>query len=192
MRAGRATARYALLLLYGGLALAPLRAGLEATMAAHMLVQIPLLGALGFLAARWLPPQWQQRMLALSGGPAAWVVVAVFAMAYWMLPRVLDAALVSPAVELAKFLTVPLLVGLPLGLAWPQLSLIGRGFVWTNMISMLAVLGWLYLAAPLRACNSYSLEQQQQTGGLLVGAALILFVVWFGTLFIGRGAATGR
>ena len=72
-----------------------------------------------------------------------------------MLPRALDAALTNPLTEAAKFVSLPALVGLPLALAWQRLPIIGRGFILTNVISMLAVLGWLYIAAPVRICNNY-------------------------------------
>ena len=78
-----------------------------------------------------------------NAGGCPGLLVAVFAAAVWMLPRMLDAALRSPLVELAKLTTVPLLVGVPLALSWPLLPPVARGFVWANLISHAAVLGWL-------------------------------------------------
>jgi len=158
---------------------------LEATMSAHMLLQIPLLTAAGFLACRLLPEYWQGRLLAAAGGALPCVLLALFASSYWMLPRALDAALANPLAEVAKFISLPVLVGLPLALAWRRLSAIGRGFVWTNFISMLAVLGWLYIAAPLRVCNSYLVNQQESAGWLMVKLAVLLFFWWLGALFVG-------
>ena len=159
------------------------RSWLEAAMSTHMLLQMPLLAALGFMACRQLPATRQKTLLSVLGGPAACVLIATFSSSYWMLPRTLDAALSEPAMEAAKFLTLPLLVGLPLALAWRQLGLIGRGFVWTNFISMLAVVGWLYIAAPLRVCNNYLVDDQSRTGWLMVKLAVSLFAGWLGALF---------
>lgn len=161
------------------------RSALEASMSTHMLLQIPLLAAAGVLIARLLSARRQDALLAVCGGAVPCVVLALFASSYWMLPRALDAALGDPLTEAAKFISLPLLVGLPLALAWGQLTAIGRGFVWTNFISMLAVLGWLYIAAPVRVCNNYLVDEQGSTGWLMVKLAMLLFAGWLGALFVG-------
>ncbi|MDT3670934.1 MAG: hypothetical protein ROZ37_11465 [Aromatoleum sp.] len=171
--------------LYLLLATPPARAWLEATMSAHMLAQIPLLAALGFVACRLLPERTQDALLDRAGGIVPCVLLATFASSYWMLPRALDEALARGAVEAAKFVSLPVLVGLPLALAWRRLGTLGRGFVWTNFFSMLAVLGWLYIAAPVRVCNSYLVDQQESTGWLMVWIAVLMFVGWLGSLFVG-------
>lgn len=181
-------ARHALLGLGGAyllLATPAARSALEATMSAHMLVQMPLLAAIGVCAVRMLPVRWQHALLAATGGAIPCILTAAFALTYWMLPRALDAALASPLVELAKFISLPALVGLPLALAWPQLTVVGRGFVWTNFISMLAVLGWLYIVAPVRVCNSYLVDEQTDAGWLMVWLAVLMFAAWLGRLFVG-------
>jgi len=104
--------------------------------------------------------------------------------------RHLFSALAKPLTEMAKFISLPALVGLPLSLAWKQLSAIGRGFVWTNLVSMLAVLGWLYIAAPVRVCSNYLLDQQTGAGWLMTNLAVLLFAWWLGTLFLGGESAT--
>lgn len=171
------------------LALPASRSWLEASMAAHMLVQMPLLVALGVAAIRQLAGRQREALLARLGGPLPCMTIALFASTYWMLPRALDAAIVDPASEMMKFASLPLLVGAPLALAWQRLGLIGRGFVWTNLISMLAFLGWLYLAAPLRVCNNYLADEQLRVGWLLVELAGGLFACWLGAFFFGSQAA---
>jgi hypothetical protein len=171
--------------LYLFLATPAMRTSLEATMSTHMLIQIPLLVAVGIIAGRLLPKRCQNWLLATAGGTIACVVLAIFTSSYWMLPRALDAALANPLTDAVKFISLPALAGLPLALAWKQLSVIGRGFLWTNFISMLTVLGWLYIAAPVRVCNSYLLGQQASAGWLMVKLAMLLFAGWLITLFIG-------
>lgn len=181
--------RFGLAMLFLLLATPAARAWLEANMIGHMLLQIPLLTAIGIVACRLLPERWQQALLAAAGGAIPCVLLALFVSSYWMLPRALDAALTNPLIETAKFLCLPALVGLPLALAWKQLEAFGRGFLWTNFISMLAVLGWLYIAAPVRVCNNYLVDQQESAGWWMVRLALLLFACWLGSLFVGGNPA---
>lgn len=165
---------------------------LEATMSRHMLVQMPLLVIIGIIACRLLPTQWQNSVVIGLGGAWPSVIVAMFASSYWMLPRALDAALTDSLAEVAKFLSLPLLVGFPLALAWRRLTLIGRGFVWTNFFSMLAVLGWLYIAAPVRVCNSYLVNDQENAGWYMVMGSVLLFLWWLGALLVGSGVGPDK
>lgn len=169
------------------LAAPPLRGWLEAGMVSHMLVQLPLLVGIGALAVRWLPPRLHDRLDRCNAAGLPLTLLALFAAAFWMLPRSLDAALNAPPMELAKFLTLPLLVGMPLALSWRRLPLIGRGFLWSNLISMLVVLGWLYSAAPVRVCTNYLVDQQQLLGRSLLLLALGLALWLAGRVLFGGG-----
>ena len=178
-------ARIGTAMLYLLLATPAAREWMEATMTGHMLLQIPLLAAIGIMSCHLLPERLQDSLLAAAGGAIPCVLLATFASSYWMLPRALDGALTSPLNEAAKFLSLPLLVGLPLGLAWKRLEVIGRSFVWTNAISMLVVLGWLYIIAPVRVCNNYLVDQQEIAGWWMVKLAVVLFACWLGSFFVG-------
>lgn len=180
--------------LVGVLALPPLRAGLEAGMAAHMLVQMPLLAAAGALGALALPPGVKRALAAYNAHGLPFTLLAGLVSSYWMLPRALDAALADPWAELAKFISLPLLVGLALALSWRPLGAIGRGFVAANVVSMMAVLGWLYIVSPVRVCNSYRVGEQALAGWLLVGAACALALAWAAPAFVSRrsSARPGR
>src|SRR5690625_7821983 len=105
------------------------RGAMAASMAVHMLVQIPLLVAAGSLLAHGLPPQCQQRLRNLAGGPVAPVVVAILASLYWMMPRALAAAMSDVRAEMQKFTTLPPLCGLPLVLSSAQLLRVAPGLV---------------------------------------------------------------
>lgn len=179
-------------LLVAALALAPLRNSLEASMSMHMLVQMPLLALGGFVAAGAMPRDWRSALHRFAGGSLPLALAAMLASSYWMLPRALDAALVDPWAEAAKFASLPLLVGAPLALAWERLGPIGRGFVWTNFFSMLAVLGWLYIAAPARVCNSYLVGEQAIAGWSMVYLAVALFIGWLSSLFVSGRPAAGE
>ncbi|HYG85599.1 MAG TPA: hypothetical protein VD978_05005 [Azospirillum sp.] len=165
------------------LAAPPVRTAAEADMSLHMLVQIPLLMVAGWLLAGALrPPAWFR--LADEGGWAG-TLVAVLAASYWMVPRVLDAALVDLRFEFLKFVGLPLLVGAPLRWSWPRLSALGRGFVITNMLSMTAFVGWLYVAAPVRVCVYYMAEQQVMAGKLLLAATAAAGLLFFLRCLVG-------
>lgn len=155
-----------------------LRLALESSMSRHMLVQMPLLMLAGWAGGYSLGPARRQRWRELAGGGLPLVLIAVFASSYWMLPRAVDAVLDNAAAEVAKFLTLPLLIGLPLALGWEALGAIGRGFVLTNFFSMLVVVGWLYLAAPLRICNRYLESEQQEVGYGMVVIAVAALLCW--------------
>ncbi len=146
------------------LALPPVARPLEASMAGHMAVQIPLLVLCGVIAFAAVPAAARRRLAAWDPRGLAGLGVALTAMAFWMLPRSLDAALTEPHMEIAKFVTVPLLWGLPLAWSWSRLGLIGRGFVAAHLVGLAWVLGWFYLNAPARLCSNYLLDQQHDLG----------------------------
>jgi len=165
------------------LALPVSRELLESNLINHMLFQIPLLALAGWMIGRGLFSslfaEWNER-----GIPG--LLIAVFAMLFWMIPRWLDAALSEPLWEAIKFITIPLLIGAPLGISWPRMSPFSRAVVWTNAISMLVVVGWLYVAAPVRVCNNYLVNQQEAFGYMAMFLALAIAFYWIGTAFFGN------
>ncbi len=160
------------------------RAWLEASMTRHMLVQMPLLAAAGFVLARALSADWRERLRARAGGVVPCLLLAMATTTFWMIPRALDLALEQGSAEAAKFLSLPLLAGVPLALAWPHIGIFGRGFVWSNLASMLAVLGWLYRAAPIRVCNAYGETSQFTAGTWMIVLAVTIFAAWLASLLL--------
>ena len=150
-------------------------------MVTHMLVQIPLLAIAGVLLAPGGVKRTQTAMHRAGAG-APMLIVATTTSIYWMLPRALDSALASGTAEWAKFVTLPLLLGVPLALGWRAASSLTRAFVVANALPMFAAVGWLYRDAPVRVCNYYLVGQQQ-----LAGSALIWVAVAAGAAF-GVGA----
>jgi len=130
-----------------------------------------------------VPPRPLARLDRWNPQGVPGIVLALGVSTYWMIPRALDAALASGSVELAKFVSLPLLVGLPLALSWPRLHPIAKGFVAANWIPMLGVVGWLYRAALIRLCNYYLTDEQQLTGDLLVVLTVVLAALWLTSLF---------
>jgi hypothetical protein len=161
-------------ILFAALALPVVRHALERVMIVHMLVQIPLLAVAGALIVGAVPATMQARLVACNRRGASGMLLALIASSWWMVPRALDAALADPSMELAKFISLPLLVGMPLALSWPHVPGMGRGFVIANVLPMWVVVGWLYVAAPTRLCNFYLVDQQVTAGfGLLWASAAL-------------------
>jgi hypothetical protein len=169
------------------LAVPPLRAALESSMALHMLVQLPLLAAIGYALGRaWLrsrregaPARLLGTAQSFNAGGVTGILVASFVMILWMLPRFLDLARLDGAVDALKFLSVPL-AGLAVALSWPRLPVIARAVVHLEIVATLLRFGWGYLATEERLCLAYLADDQQLTGLLLcyLGAIWAAAVAW--------------
>lgn len=152
---------------------------LEASLVGHVLVQLPLLTLTGALLVGTMTPAkggWNQ------GGFTA-LFIALTGIIFWMLPRSIDAALTSPIMELAKFISVPLLIGAPLKLAWNDAHPLLRGFLKAQAISMLAIAAFIYTHAPVRLCNSYLVNEQEYLGYGFLLISISLAIYWTIPLF---------
>jgi len=158
----------------------PVKRALEASMTAQMLLQIPLLVAVGVFIARLLPIRATRVIADWNYRGIGGLVLATMTSMFWMLPRTLDAAVTDPLVAVAKYASAPLLIGLPLALSWPRMGFIVRGVFLVECIATFFRLGWLYLISPDRLCNLYLLDDQQRLGQLLllIGAALFVAIAW--------------
>lgn len=177
--------------LWAVLAIPHVRHALESRMTLQMLVQMPLLALSGWLLASGTLV-WVARQLArwdhhgISG-----LLLASLTGMVWMLPLAMDAALDDPWVTVAKFLSLPLLIGAPVALSWPRSGFVVRGVFLAELTATALRLGWLYLISPVRLCSNYLLGDQQLLGKLLlaVGFAIVLFVGWklmWGHVDVGR------
>ena len=182
----RQHAGYVAVILFVALLLPPLRHALESSMALQMLVQVPLLIGAGYLWRDSVPAPVAALIERWNQHGVTGLVLTTLAGAVWMLPRSLDAAVSEPWVAVAKFITVPLLIGLPLGLSWPHMGFVIRGVFLLELIATFFRLGWLYMVSPMRLCNNYLLDDQQRTGEymLVIGAVILAGV--FGKLLWGR------
>jgi hypothetical protein len=168
MNTGRRYAAALAALVFLSLLLPAVRHTLESSMTTQMLGLTPLLVAAGVLLGAALPPcvlelgaPWDYR--GITG-----LVLASITSAFWLLPRLLDSAVSQTGVDAARYLSVPLLTGLPFAVSWPRMSFIVRGVFLLECIATLFRMGWLYLAWPDRLCNSYLLDDQQRLGQYLV------------------------
>lgn len=149
-------------------------------MTLHMLVQIPLLVGIGMWLARAVSARWKHTIASWDYNGISGLLLASLAGLIWMLPLALDAAIDVPAVTLAKFITIPLLIGMPVALSWARAGFVVRGVFMLELVATAYRLGWLYLISPERLCSNYLLSDQLQLGRLLIaiGLALTLVLGW--------------
>lgn len=190
-------ARHRLSFLIAGLALfallatSPLRGTLESRMPLHVLVQLPLLALAGWWVGKALPPAFVRALAPWNRNGVTGLTLAIFTAIFWEMPRSLDGAVESSALEAAKFISLPLALGLPLAVSWPLAPTLLRGFIQAHVLSMLGVLCWLYSVAPVRLCNNYLLDDQEVMGIAFGVLALLFSAVWGGRLFLTPGLARG-
>ncbi len=167
-------------ILWAVLAVSPVRHALESTMTLQMLAQIPLLALAGWWFARCIPARLDRRLADWNHLGISGLLLASLTSVVWMLPLAMDAALDDPRVTLAKFLSVPLLIGVPAALSWPRAGFVVRGVVLLEVTATAFRLGWLYLISPVRLCSNYLLDDQQRLGTCLlaVGLAIMLLLTW--------------
>lgn len=156
----------------------PVRDGLERSMTTHVAIQLAGLATTGWLFGAALRRRFAGVADTIDAHGLCGLMICLFATLFWMLPRTLDEALTNPWIEIAKFLTVPLLVGFPLATFWFRLNPIVRGFVKATLVSKLFVLGWIYTSAPDRLCTSYYQIDQILLGQLMLIVAGMLGIGW--------------
>lgn len=151
-----------------------LRHFVESRMALHMLLEFPLLMASGWCLRRWWlrrrPAQGGagrlERLLDWRGWTGATFVTVVTVV--WMVPSMLDAALLSLPVATFKYLSW-WLAGWLLAASWYRMDAEVLLFFAGNLAWMTATAGLLYLEAPAQLCVSYLQDDQQHAGlGLVV------------------------
>ena len=158
------------------LALPQFRDLLEGQLATHVLVQMPLL-----VFAGWLCGQVYSRSLepmqCWNAGGAPGLLLVMFVLLFWMLPRSVDGAVAQVSFEIGKFISLPLSGGV-LALSFRRAPTLLRGAIKANVVSMCVVLAWLYSVAPVRLCTSYLASEQHQLGLAFALCAAILSIAW--------------
>lgn len=169
-------AAFGLLLLLAAL-LPGLRQWLEADMARHMLLQFPLLVAAGGLLASSLPAHMRRAFAHCNAHGLTGLLLAMLVLALWMVPRALDEAVRSTAIDAIKAASL-LTAGAALRLSWAPAGPVVQAFFLGSWAWMNATVGTLYLQSPLRLCNAYLSSDQNQAGRGLVVIALAGVAWW--------------
>ena len=97
--------------------------------------------------------------------------------AYWMIPALVDRAVVLPGADAAKLATL-WLAGLALRQGWAQAPLAVQLFFLGYGLPMLAWLGFHLASTEVRLCNAYSMDSQVRAGQGLVALAAVLGLAW--------------
>lgn len=159
-----------------GLSVPPLRSGIERSMALHMVVQMPLLVAAGWLIASRLGfgRSWLDRWNAYGLAGVAAVVVAT---AFWMLPVALDRAVLDPVFDVVKVISL-LGLGAVMHHSAGRMPIVAQLFALGYALPMMALSGAFFATTDRRLCSVYGLETQIATGKGLVVLAVALGAAW--------------
>ena len=160
---------------------------LEQSLTANLLIGYPALVVFGyFLGQRALQQPHIEAVVARTGG-IPWLLLATFTLAFWMIPRWMDASVAHLDIALLKYLSLIFPVGVALGCGWRYLHYISRAVIKIELLTMLFRLGWLYLISPDRLCNNYLLSDQVMLGKALLVIGLLMTLVFCFPLFFTRG-----
>lgn len=159
------------------LAVPAVRGALEADMARHMLVELPLVVGIGAVATGFAPRAGAAFAHVDRMGLAGWSFASLV-LAYWMIPAALDAALASPAVNAVKFATLAA-VGFALRASASRSPPALEAFFVGNFAWMSATAGLIYQEAETQLCLNYLADGQQRAGRGLVVLSIACAIAWF-------------
>ncbi|WP_426115858.1 hypothetical protein [Massilia sp. PWRC2] len=144
-------------------------------MLSHMLLQLPAITVAGSLLCGNAP--CLRRLAPFDAHGLSVLSAALFASAYWMIPRALELSLTSSLSESLKFATL-FALGAALPGAIERANVIIELFFMGNFCAMTAIVGLLYQDQPRQLCNAYLPDDQSMTGSALVIAACALALRW--------------
>ena len=179
------------LLLYVFLLAPPVAHLMESVMVVHMHMQMPMLVIAGFLVAPALQrvlPRLFSRWNA-NGVPGN-LLFSIIIM-YWMLPRTMDEALTAQSMEMFKFISLPLLAGIPLRDSWGKLSSTWRTATIGGFTLLFYGAGAVYLGAAEQLCNNYLLLDQITLGWAFLLTAVAMTVYLLYATLVDRAAYEG-
>jgi hypothetical protein len=155
------------------------RHALEWRMSLHMLVQVPLLLACGAVLGTGVPARARAVLDRWNAHGIAGLLAFALVTGLLMIPRLLDLAVASIAIDAAKAFAL-VAVGVLFQLSWSKAGLLVQAFFLGNVLPMTAAVGQAYQDSPLRLCNAYLLDDQVWVGQALVIATVVLAVGWLG------------
>lgn len=150
---------------------------LEASMATHMLLELPLLFVIGWLAARAAGGAQGGRWRGWQAYRLPMLLAALLATSVWMLPVALDYAVLHPGAMALKVVSL-LAAGFLCGVSWGPAGVVLQGFFVFNWAWMTVTAGLLYQDAPQQLCSVYLSEQQGMAGIGLVTLGAALLTLW--------------
>ncbi|WP_174524236.1 hypothetical protein [Neobacillus soli] len=173
---------YGLLLLLF-LALPPVANLMESVMIIHMHMQMPMLIFTGFLIARIFQLRFPHSFDKWNSNGIPGIILFVIIVVYWTLPRSMDEALNEQSMEIFKFVSLPLLAGIPLRDSWKRIGTVGKNLIIILFTILFIGMGWLYIDSPVQLCNNYLVIEQITLGWGFVTTAICLVIYLVYTTF---------
>src|SRR5699024_4282606 len=176
------------IILFIFLALPPVVDLAESIMAIHIHAQMPLIGIAGMLMAPYLQQKFPRFFEKWNENGVPGIVLFLIDFIYWVIPRAMDDALASGAVEVFNFFSWAFLIGVPLRLSWPKLTKAWQYIVLLVVAVSYSIMAVLYLFSPDQLCNNYLIVDQRILGWsfLLIVFVIILYILQ--DLFIDKSA----
>lgn len=154
----------------------PLNSMFIATMPRVMLLQIPLLLFMGYLAGRWIKvPLGPYNHRGITG-----LIFFIASIMFWMIPHSLDVAISSNWINQLMHLDL-LLAGFLLANSLPLMSFVVKIAASIYVLAMLIAAGIVYAYSMFLICATYTMWQQWATGHYLLwlsGGLFILVLIW--------------
>ena len=162
------------------LALPPVANLMESVMIIHMHMQMPLLIFTGYLMARLFQLRTPRFFEKWNGNGIPGILLFVIIVVYWTLPRSMDAALTNQSMEVFKFISLPLLAGVPLRDSWKKLKPNMKNIIFYFFIFLFSGMGWLYIDSPVQLCNNYLIIEQITLGWgfILTAICMVIYLVY--------------
>lgn len=143
----------------------------------HMVVQMPLLVLAGACAAAAWPQVLKTQLDRLNRYGLSGFMLALCITTYWMIPALVDRAVVLPGADAAKVAGL-WLAGYALRQGYVNAPLAVQVFFVGYGVPMLAWLGFYLASTDLRLCNAYSLASQLRAGQGLLALSVGLGLLW--------------
>jgi hypothetical protein len=158
------------------LALPPVANLMESVMIIHMHMQMPFLIFTGFLFARLFQQRFPRFFEKWNGNGIPGIILFVMIVTYWTMPRSMDEALTTQGMEVFKFISLPILAGVPLRDSWKKLKPIVKNIVFYFFIFVFFGMGWLYIDSPVQLCNNYLIIEQITLGWGFITTAICMVI----------------
>jgi hypothetical protein len=159
------------------LSVPPARALIEQSMVWHMVVQMPMLLAAGWLWMGVVPPGRGQALEAWNRFGLTGFIAGQVVFAWWMLPVSIDRAVVMPSADLLKLVSL-LACGAVLRHSVERSPAVVQLFFVGYAVTMLIATGVFLATTERRLCNAYSLDSQLNAGVGVAALGLALGAAW--------------
>ncbi|MDQ0157405.1 hypothetical protein [Robertmurraya andreesenii] len=158
------------------LMLPPVANLMESVMIIHMHMQMPMLVIAGFFMARLFIEKFPRFFEQYNQNGVPGILLFIVIVSFWMMPRTMDEALTNYGMEVFKFMSLPLLAGVPLRDSWKKLGSAAKNALFVLFAVLFLALGWLYIQANSQLCNNYLVVDQIILGWGFITAAICIVI----------------